>query len=193
MAVGREPGGRCSLHDQSSPLIPPRKRGSRASDVPGPLDPRFRGGVNEEETGATKRPQASGFLSAVARGPRVPNRRPPPPAAAVLDSPAMALSPPRASGLAHRTRHLRQHPRLLSATALAFAAYFLLPSWISVGTRLLTAFDVGAIVFLGAMWVMMARATPASCGGRSLMPWRRPSCCRSRASCTASRTCRRSW
>jgi len=73
----------------------------------------------------------------------------------------MALSQPRTGGLAHRTRHLRQHPRLLSATVLAFAAWFLLPSWISVGTRLLTAFDIGAIVFLGAMWVMMARATPA--------------------------------
>jgi len=73
----------------------------------------------------------------------------------------MALSQQRTGGLAHRTRHLRQHPRLLSATALGFAVYFLLPSWISVGTRLLTAFDVGAIVFLGAMWVMMVRATPA--------------------------------
>src|SRR5262245_32920714 len=76
----------------------------------------------------------------------------------------MALSQPRAgfrAGLAHRTRHLRQHPRLLSATLLGFAVYFLLPSWISVGTRLLTGFDTGAIVFLAAMWVMMVRATPA--------------------------------
>src|SRR5262249_12980398 len=75
--------------------------------------------------------------------------------------PAMALSQPRTGGLAHRTRHLRQHPRLLSATALGFVLYFLLPSWISVGTRLLTAFDIGAIVFLGARWVMLVRATPA--------------------------------
>ncbi len=77
----------------------------------------------------------------------------------------MALSQERRgfrTGFAHRTRHVRQHPRLAMAAVLGVAVYLLLPSWISVSTRLLSAFDVAVLFFLGAMWVMMGRATNAN-------------------------------
>ena len=38
--------------------------------------------------------------------------------------------------------------------------YFLLSGWAGTATRFLIASDVGALVFLAAVWDMMARATP---------------------------------
>ena len=57
--------------------------------------------------------------------------------------------------------HLRQHPRLFIAAALGVALYLVLPAAFGEGTRLLTAFDLAATAFLGAVWIMMARATTA--------------------------------
>jgi uncharacterized membrane protein len=65
------------------------------------------------------------------------------------------------SRLAYRTRHLQQHPRLALSTVLGILAYLALPAWIGESTRLLAAFDLAAIVFLAAMWIMMARASTA--------------------------------
>jgi uncharacterized membrane protein len=62
-------------------------------------------------------------------------------------------------GVLRRT-HIHSHPRLLSAGAVAVLLYFLLSGWTSVATRFLIAFDGGAFVFLAAVWVMMASATP---------------------------------
>ena len=59
-----------------------------------------------------------------------------------------------------RRTHVRTHPRLLGAAAVAAFFYFLLPGWTATATRCLFAFDGGAVVFLAAVWVMMARATP---------------------------------
>jgi uncharacterized membrane protein len=62
---------------------------------------------------------------------------------------------------ARRTRYLRQHKRLILAVLLGFLAYLVLPTSIGEGTRLLVAFDLGAVAFLGAVWIMMAHATTA--------------------------------
>jgi len=48
------------------------------------------------------------------------------------------------------------------STALAVLLYFVLPGWIEVATRLLIAFDFGALVFLAALGVMMDRSTSES-------------------------------
>jgi uncharacterized membrane protein len=61
--------------------------------------------------------------------------------------------------LAHRTRHLRQHPRLVLSVLLGILAYLVLPTSIPAGTRLLAAFDLAAVAFLSATWITMARAT----------------------------------
>src|SRR5262245_1121289 len=79
-------------------------------------------------------------------------------------SAATPVSPHREglrSRFIHQTRHFRQHPRLIVSTLLGIAVYLLLPASISEGTRLLAAFDLAATVFLAAIWVMMARASPA--------------------------------
>ncbi|HLI11279.1 MAG TPA: DUF1345 domain-containing protein [Alphaproteobacteria bacterium] len=68
---------------------------------------------------------------------------------------------PRPRLLAY-ARHLRQRPRLILATAVAIALYIALPATIMLATRLLVAFDVGALVFLAANWLMMVQATPAA-------------------------------
>ena len=60
-----------------------------------------------------------------------------------------------------RRMHLHRHPRPLGAAALAILLYFVLSGWIAIATRLLIAFDGGALFFLAAAWVMMVRATPA--------------------------------
>jgi len=65
------------------------------------------------------------------------------------------------SDFAHRTRHVRQHPRLAFATLLGVALYLLLPVALGESTRLLAAFDGAATVFLAAIWTMMARASQA--------------------------------
>jgi uncharacterized membrane protein len=65
------------------------------------------------------------------------------------------------SRFAHHTRHLRQHPRLLISSLLGVVVYLLLPAGLGQGTRLLAAFDLAAIAFLAAIWIMMTRATTA--------------------------------
>ena len=62
---------------------------------------------------------------------------------------------------ARRTRYLRQHQRLVLSVLLGFLTYLVLPTSIGEGTRLLVAFDLAAVAFLGAVWIMMARATTA--------------------------------
>jgi uncharacterized membrane protein len=59
-----------------------------------------------------------------------------------------------------RHTHVHSHPRLLGAGAVAILLYFLLSGSAGTTTRFLIAFDVGALFFLVAVWVMMARATP---------------------------------
>jgi uncharacterized membrane protein len=44
--------------------------------------------------------------------------------------------------------------------AVAVLVYSLLSGWTGTTTRFLIAFDGGAVMFLAAVWVMMARATP---------------------------------
>lgn len=63
--------------------------------------------------------------------------------------------------LGHRLRHLRQHPRLAIAALLGILLYVVLPAGIGQITRLLAAFDLAAVGFLAATWIMMARATTA--------------------------------
>ena len=63
--------------------------------------------------------------------------------------------------LTRRTRYLRQHKRLVLSVLLGFLAYLVLPASIGEGTRLLVAFDLAAVAFLSAVWIMMARATTA--------------------------------
>ena len=62
-------------------------------------------------------------------------------------------------GLLRRT-HVRSHPRLLGAGAVAILLYFLLLGRAGTATRFLIAADGGASVFLTAVWIMMVRATP---------------------------------
>src|SRR5712691_2371899 len=59
-----------------------------------------------------------------------------------------------------RRSHVHSHPRLLGAMAVAIIVYFFLSGGTETATRFLLAFDGGALVFLAAIWVMMARATP---------------------------------
>jgi uncharacterized membrane protein len=59
-----------------------------------------------------------------------------------------------------RHTHVRSHPRLLSAAAVSFFLYFLLAGRAGAATRFLIAFDGGALMFLTAVWMMMAHATP---------------------------------
>jgi uncharacterized membrane protein len=66
---------------------------------------------------------------------------------------------PWGRGLLRRT-HMHSHPRLFGAGSVAIVLYFLLSGRAGTATRLLIAFDAGAVVFLAAVWVMMARATP---------------------------------
>ena len=68
--------------------------------------------------------------------------------------------------MARPLRQLRAHPRLIIAVAVALACYFLLPGRLEWAMRALIAFDVGAIIFIAAIWFMMARATQAD------MRWR---------------------
>jgi uncharacterized membrane protein len=62
---------------------------------------------------------------------------------------------------ARRTLPLRQHPRLVFSILLGILAYLVLPKRIGEGSRLLASFDLAALAFLGAIWIMMARATTA--------------------------------
>ena len=71
------------------------------------------------------------------------------------------------SRFAHHTRHLQRHPRLAVSTVLGILVYLLLPAGIGESTRLLAAFDLAAVGFLGAIWIMMARASPAAMRGRA--------------------------
>ena len=51
-----------------------------------------------------------------------------------------------------RTRHLRQHPRLVLSVLLGIYVPDLVPAAsIGEGTRLLAAFDLAALAFLGAV------------------------------------------
>ena len=68
--------------------------------------------------------------------------------------------------MARPLRQLRAHPRLIIAVAIAVACYFLLPGRLERAMRMLIAFDVGAVIFITAIWFMMARATQAD------MRWR---------------------
>jgi uncharacterized membrane protein len=68
---------------------------------------------------------------------------------------------------ARRTRYLRQHKRLALSVLLGFFTYLLLPRSFGEGARLLVAFDLAAVVFLGAVWIMMARSTTAEMRRRS--------------------------
>jgi uncharacterized membrane protein len=61
-----------------------------------------------------------------------------------------------------RHAHVHSHPRLFAATAIAILLYCLLSGQVGTATRFLIAFDGGALVFLSAVWIMMARATPDS-------------------------------
>ncbi len=63
--------------------------------------------------------------------------------------------------LSRRTQYLRQHQRLVLSVLLGFLTYLVLPTSIGDGTRWLVAFDLAAVAFLGAVWIMMARATTA--------------------------------
>jgi uncharacterized membrane protein len=54
----------------------------------------------------------------------------------------------------------KRRPRLIIASLVSIVSYWLMPRWIPVETHLVIAFDVGAVVFLGAIWTMMSAATP---------------------------------
>jgi uncharacterized membrane protein len=69
--------------------------------------------------------------------------------------------------LVGRTRYLRPHLRLVLSVLLGIVAYLVLPRTVGGGTRLLAAFDLAAVAFLGAVWLMMARATTADMRRRS--------------------------
>jgi uncharacterized membrane protein len=62
-------------------------------------------------------------------------------------------------GLVRHT-HMRSHPRLFAAATATILVYLLLSGRAETPTRLLLAFDCGALVFLAAIWFMMAEATP---------------------------------
>jgi uncharacterized membrane protein len=71
------------------------------------------------------------------------------------------------ASFARRTRYLRQHPRLILSVLLGILAYPAFPTSIGEGTRLIAAFDLAAVTFLGATWIMMARATTGDMRRRS--------------------------
>ena len=71
--------------------------------------------------------------------------------------------------MARPLRQLRAHPRLIIAVAIALACYFLLPGRLEWAMRALIAFDVGAIIFIAAIWFMMARATQADMRWRAVL------------------------
>jgi uncharacterized membrane protein len=68
---------------------------------------------------------------------------------------------------AHGTRYLRQHLRLVLSVLLGIFANLVLPTSMGEDTRLLAAFDLAAVAFLGAVWFMMARATTSEMRRRS--------------------------
>ena len=68
---------------------------------------------------------------------------------------------------ARHTRHLRQNLRLALSVLLGILADLVLPTSIGEGARLLAAFDIATVAFLGAVWIMMARATTADMRRRS--------------------------
>jgi uncharacterized membrane protein len=74
---------------------------------------------------------------------------------------------PTGSRPRRRFRHLRQHLRLVVAVAVALVAYAALPGGMETAMRLLVAFDTGAVVFIAAVWAMMARASPDDMRRRS--------------------------
>jgi uncharacterized membrane protein len=78
----------------------------------------------------------------------------------------MASTRERAA-LRARTLPLRQHPRLVFSILLGIIAHLVLPKSIGEGARLLASFDLAALAFLGAVWIMMARATTAGMRRRS--------------------------
>jgi hypothetical protein len=57
-------------------------------------------------------------------------------------------------GLVRHT-HMRSHPRLFAAATAIILVYLLLSGSAETPTRLLLAFDCGALVFLAAVWFMM--------------------------------------
>jgi uncharacterized membrane protein len=59
-----------------------------------------------------------------------------------------------------RRTHMRSHPRLLAAAAVALILYWSLSGWTGTAAGFLIAFDGGAVVFLAAVWIMMVLATP---------------------------------
>src|SRR3954451_14942004 len=59
-----------------------------------------------------------------------------------------------------RRTHMRRHPRLLAAAAVALILYWSLSGWTGTAAGFLIAFDGGAVVFLAAVWIMMVLATP---------------------------------
>jgi uncharacterized membrane protein len=82
----------------------------------------------------------------------------------------MASTRERAAIRAHFVRHtrpLRQHPRLIFSIVLGILAQLVLPESIGEGARLLAAFDLAALAFLCAVWIMMTRATTAGMRRRS--------------------------
>lgn len=64
----------------------------------------------------------------------------------------------REDRLAYRLRHLGRRPRLVVAIAVFFATGLLLPV-MRDEPRWLIAFDLGAAVYVGAVWLMMLRST----------------------------------
>jgi uncharacterized membrane protein len=66
------------------------------------------------------------------------------------------------SALRARIPRWKRRPRLMIAAIFAAILFLILPSWLRLGTRFLIAFDSGAVVFLGAIWIMMMRATTPS-------------------------------
>jgi uncharacterized membrane protein len=59
-----------------------------------------------------------------------------------------------------RRTHGRSHPRLLAAAAVALIFYCILSGRTGTASGFLVAFDSGAVVFLAAVWIMIALATP---------------------------------
>ena len=64
--------------------------------------------------------------------------------------------------LAYRLRHLGRRPRLVVATLVFVGAGLLLPRQLAGETRWLVAFDLGAVAYLTAIWLMMLRSTVAA-------------------------------
>lgn len=56
-------------------------------------------------------------------------------------------------------KHLDAKPRLLIAILVAVLIYLLLPQWMHLSTRIIVAWDIGAIIFLTLVWLMMIKAT----------------------------------